>query len=82
MWIFTAVPEKMLMVIAMIFGAHLLPYSWLYMSKSYMVFAVLIPIVSLIIGLNYEPNMVAVVMVVIAILFSISLTIENKPYNT
>ena len=28
--------DKMLMVIAMIFGAHLLPYSWLYNSKTYM----------------------------------------------
>ena len=32
MWIYPTVPEKMLMVIAMIFGAHLLPYGWLYRS--------------------------------------------------
>ena len=29
MWVFSAVPEKMLMVYAMIFGAHLMPFSWL-----------------------------------------------------
>ena len=28
--------EKMLMVLAMIFGGHLLPFGWLYKSKSYM----------------------------------------------
>ena len=37
MWVYGTVPEKMLMVIAMIFGAHLLPYGWLYKSKVYRV---------------------------------------------
>lgn len=27
MWVFTAVPNKMIMVYGMVFGAHLLPYS-------------------------------------------------------
>ena len=35
-WVFPTEPEKMVMVIAMIFGAHLLPYGWFYKSKSYM----------------------------------------------
>ena len=34
MWIYPTMPDKMLMVIAMIFGAHLLPYSWLYNSEN------------------------------------------------
>ena len=34
-WAYAAVPEKMLMIIAMIFGAHLLPYGWLYRSRIY-----------------------------------------------
>ena len=29
MWVFSAVPNNMVMVYAMVFGAHLLPYSWL-----------------------------------------------------
>ena len=37
MWVYGTVPEKMLIVIAMIFGAHLLPYGWLYKSKVYRV---------------------------------------------
>ena len=35
MWIYAAVPDKMVMVIAIIFGAHLLPFGWLYDSKVY-----------------------------------------------
>lgn len=78
MWVYPTVPEKMLMIIAMIFGAHLLPYGWLYKSKSYMVFAVIIPILSLIIGCNLPPYVIAIVMVAIELLFSICLIIENK----
>lgn len=82
MWIYPTVPEKMLMVIVMIFGAHLMPYSWLYQSKTYMVLSIIIPILALIVGLNFAPIMLAIMMVGIEILFSISLIIENKKLNT
>ncbi|GLC30104.1 EscU/YscU/HrcU family type III secretion system export apparatus switch protein [Clostridium omnivorum] len=78
MWVYPTVPSKMVMVLAMIFGAHLLPYSWLYKSKSYMVLSVVIPILSLIVGCNFESYILAAMMMVIEILFSISLVIENK----
>lgn len=78
MWIYPTVPEKMLMVIAMIFGAHLLPYGWLYKSKSYMVFSIAIPILALLVGLKFEPYILAAMMIVIEILFSICLVGENK----
>lgn len=35
MWVFNAEPDKMVMVYAMVFGAHLLPYSWVYKSATY-----------------------------------------------
>ncbi len=44
MWVFPTVPEKMLMVIAIIFGAHLLPFGWLYKSESYFAFSVIIAV--------------------------------------
>lgn len=44
MWVYPTVPEKMVMVLAMIFGAHLLPYGWLYKSKSYIILSILIPV--------------------------------------
>lgn len=68
----------MLMVLAIIFGAHLLPYSWLYKSRSYMFLSIVIPILSLIVGLNFAPYVLAALMMVIEILFSICLKIENK----
>jgi len=78
MWAFNANPDKMLMIIAIIFGAHLLPYGWLYHSKSYIVSAIAIPIISLLVGLNFEPYVLAGLMILIEILFSISLMTENK----
>jgi hypothetical protein len=53
MWVYPTVPEKMVMVLGMIFGAHLLPYGWLYKSPTYMALSVIIPISILIIGANF-----------------------------
>ena len=78
MWIYNAVPEKMVMVLAMIFGAHLLPYGWLYKSTSYMVLSVIIPIAALIVGINFPPSMVAGFMIVVEIVFTLLLINEVK----
>ncbi len=78
MWVYPTVPEKMVMVLAMIFGAHLLPYGWLYKSKSYMVLSVIIPIVVLIMGVNFPPYTVAGIMIVSEIIFSLLLIMEVK----
>lgn len=78
MWTMSAVPDKMLMVFAMIFGAHLMPFSWLYKSKSYMALSIIIPIASLVIGVLMEPYVLAIVMLATEILFSALLALENK----
>ena len=78
MWVYNAVPEKMLMVYAMIFGAHLMPYSWLYRSPSYMVLSVLVPILALILGLSFPPYVLAAGMWVVEVLFVLLLAVENR----
>ena len=78
MWVYNAVPEKMLMVYAMIFGAHLMPYSWLYRSPSYMVLSVLVPIFALILGLSFPPYVLAAGMWVVEVLFVLLLAVENR----
>jgi hypothetical protein len=77
-WIYNAIPEKMVMVLAMIFGAHLLPYGWLYKSTSYMVLSVIIPIAALVVGIVFPPFMVAGFMIIVEIVFSVFLFIEIK----
>ena len=76
MWVFSVVPDKMVMVYAMVFGAHLLPYSWLYKSLSYRIFSIAIPIVSLIVGCIYSAFSVAVAMLIIEVIFINALFVE------
>lgn len=78
MWVYAAVPDKMLMVYAMIFGAHLLPYGWLYQSKVYYIFSVVVPITVLLIGLHCPAATIAAVMLAIEIVFALCLVIEYK----
>ena len=76
MWIFSAVPDKMVMVYAMVFGAHLLPYSWLYQSISYRVFSIAIPVVSLVLGCMFSALIVAATLLITEIIFVILLFAE------
>ena len=68
------------MVIAMIFRGHLLPYSWLYNSNSYLILSIIIPILSLIVGLNFANYFLVTMMIVLEIIFSILLSFENRKY--
>ena len=70
-----------------------MPYSWLYNSKTYMVLSIIIPILSLIVGLNFANYTLilslivglnfanytlAIMMILIEIIFSVLLSFENK----
>lgn len=76
MWVFNAVPNKMIMVYAMVFGGHLLPYSWLYKTKTYAILAVLISVVALVLGNLFNGSVVAVTLFLIEIAFVIKLWFE------
>ena len=78
MWIYPTIPEKMLMILAIIFGAHLLPYSWLYRSQVYFTLSILIPFIALIIGLNSKPAILALTVKAIEIIFSLALVWEIR----
>lgn len=78
MWVYPTVPDKMLMIIAIIFGAHLLPFSWLYKSRVYMMMSVMIPILALVVGCIFSSYILGMIMIVVELLFCILLGIENK----
>lgn len=77
-WVYSAVPEKMLMVLAMIFGGHLFPFGWLYKSKSYMYSSIIVTISVLIIGCTCSPKIVALFMLLYEIVLTGCLFFENK----
>jgi hypothetical protein len=78
MWVYAAVPEKMVMVYAMVFGAHLMPFSWLYRSRSYLVLSIAVPIASLVVGILLPPYALCIMMVVTEAAFSLCLLKECK----
>ena len=78
MWVYASVPEKMLMVYAMIFGAHLLPYGWLYQSKCYYAFSIIIPFTVLLLGIYSSAILIAIFMLITEMVFCIFLIIENR----
>ncbi len=78
MWVFSAVPEKMVMIHAMVFGAHLLPYSWIYRSKAYLTAAIVIPVVSLVLGIYAGALPVALFVEAVEIIFAAVLFREVK----
>ena len=55
-----------------------MPYSWLYMSKSYFALSIVIPIMALAVGCIFPPYILAVCMVIIEVLFSVALIFENR----
>lgn len=82
MWIYGAIPDKMVMVIAMIFGAHLLPFGWLYDSKGYYAMSCIVSVGALIVGLLFTPFTLACVMIGVEVVFSLILWRENKKAAT
>lgn len=78
MWVFRAMPEKMVMVYAMIFGAHLLPYSWLYKSRMYIVSSVLLPIGALVLEHMFSAQVLALVFAAYELLFTVILYVSHR----
>ena len=78
MWVYSTVPDKMLMTLTMVFGAHLLPYSWLYDSRAYLIVSVTVTPGALILGMFCPPAVLAGVMVGVEIVFCLLLHLEVK----
>ena len=78
MWVYAAVPDKMVMTLAMVFGAHLLPFGWLYDSKVYYAMSGIVTIGALVIGLMFPPHILALCMVAVEIIFCLLLVAENR----
>jgi len=84
MWAYASAPYSMVMIVAMVFGAHLFPFSWLYISRTYLVMSIIIPIASLIIGCiisREHTYYIPLFMAIIEIIFSCILAFEVKRFN-
>lgn len=81
MWAYAGAPTNMVMILAMIFGAHLLPFAWLYQSRAYMIMSIIIPLSMLIVGYNLPEERVFILaglMICLESVFAVWLGIENR----
>lgn len=78
MWAFNQKPEAMLMLFAMVFGAHLLPFAWLYESKTYLVTSIVTTLGSLLISIFAPELYIGIFMIVCQIVMSVLLLIECR----
>lgn len=78
LWAMYAVPDKMIMTYAIVVGAHFLPYYWIYFSPTYFYASILIPIVSLLLGIYCTQVAVCLVFVAFDIVICLLLCLENK----
>ena len=81
MWVYRAAPNYMVMVYAIVTGAHFLPYGWYYKSKVYYTFGVLIPIITLILGCRFNSVVVAASMATLEVVLVMALMVENRMHN-
>ena len=82
MWAFSREPEAMLMLYACVFGAHLLPYSWVYDNRAYAVTAVVETIGALIISMVWGSEATAVFMIIMQVLLCVLLFIDIRKAKT
>ena len=78
LWAMYAVPEKMIMVYAIVVGAHFLPYYWIYFSPTYFYASIIIPVVSLVLGIYCGQAVVCLAFVAFDLLICALLCLENK----
>ncbi len=81
MWAYSDCPQAMLMIYAMVFGAHLLPFGWLYDTKSYTVVSIVETIAAMVINLVFGAVAMAAFMIVMQIILSIVLYTDVRKVN-
>ncbi len=81
MWAFSQKPDAMFMLFAMVFGAHLLPFSWVYDSKTYFVTSLVTTFGSMILSIFTNDICVGVFMTVCQIVMSVILLVECRKLN-
>jgi len=81
MWAFSKNPEVMMMLYGMIFGAHLMPFAWVYESKTYLIMSIIVTLGSLLTACVFGNIVMGVFLVICQIITSVSLLAECRKLN-
>ena len=82
MWAFSENPGRMVMLFAMIFAAHLLPFAWIYEARAYAVLSVAGTVLALLTGLLFGNAAVGILMAVLEAILSVCLLLKNRGLST
>ena len=82
MWAFSARPDAMLMLYAIVFGAHLLPFGWVYKSKAYMFIAISETLGALFTGIIWGNSATCIFMLVMEVVLCIFLVSDIRKGRT
>lgn len=82
MWAFSMNPESMLMIYAMVFGAHLMPFSWVYESKTYLVMSIVATLGALITACAFGGVVMSAFMIICQVITSVLLLVECRKFDS
>lgn len=81
LWAFGVHPEAMLLVFAVITGAHLFPYGWIYRTKAYYILAPFMAVAATVIGWGANPSgqwLIPLTMVFLLAVLNVLLVLDYK----
>lgn len=78
MWAYNQKPEAMTMLYAMVFGAHLLPFGWVYNSRAYIVVSIAETVGALILGVCFGNGVTAVFIALMEVALVVFLFLEIR----
>lgn len=78
MWAYNQKPEAMTMLYAMVFGAHLLPFGWVYNSRAYIVASIAETVGALILGVCFGNGVTAVFIALMEVALVVFLFLEIR----
>ena len=81
MWACSKAPEAMIMLFAIVFGAHLLPFSWTYDNKAYVVIPIMETIGALGLGCIFGNRIMTVFMIIMQLVLCIILYVDVRKAN-
>lgn len=81
MWACSKAPEAMIMLFAIVFGAHLLPFSWAYDNKAYVVIPIMETIGALAFGCIFDNRIMTFFMIIMQIILCIFLYADVRKAN-
>ena len=81
MWAYAEAPEKMVMIYAMVFAAHLFPFAWLYDSKAYFFLSLIETVGALLVGIYWRSVYLTIFMMIMQVIMVVMLFIEVNKEN-